>query len=74
MGHLTRPFDGVVESIGWAIFVENGSTVGVLPAVQQTIDWVRLPNRFPVRIRITGTPPVPLRIGQTASVSMARAR
>lgn len=38
--------------------------------VSQTIDWVRLPNRFPVRIHVTGTPPVPLRIGQTVSVAV----
>jgi multidrug resistance efflux pump len=42
----------------------------MLPAVRQTIDWVRLPNRFPVRIQITGKPPVPLRIGQTVSVAI----
>jgi multidrug resistance efflux pump len=38
--------------------------------VSQTIDWVRLPQRFPVRIQITGKPPIPLRIGQTVSVSI----
>ena len=47
----------------------DGSTVDLLPKVSQTIDWVRLPNRFPVRINVTGTPPIPLRIGQTVSVS-----
>lgn len=71
MGHATAPFEGRVESIGWGIFVSDGSTVELLPAVNQTIDWVRLPNRFPVRVRVEGTPPVPLRIGQTASVSIA---
>jgi len=70
MGHDGQPFDGVVESVAWGIFVPDGSTVQMLPNVSQTIDWVRLPNRFPVRVRVTGTPPVPLRIGQTASVSL----
>ena len=32
-------------------------------------DWVQLPQRFPVRVKITGKPPVPLRIGQTVSVA-----
>ena len=36
----------------------------------QTVDWVRLPQRFPVRIRITGKPPIPLRIGQTVTVAV----
>ena len=74
MGHLHQPFEGVVASTAWGIFVQDGSTAGdqLLPNVPQTIDWVRLPNRFPVRVDITGKPPVPLRIGQTASVSVVR--
>jgi RND family efflux transporter MFP subunit len=70
MGHDSQPFEGVVDSVAWGIFVPDGSTVQMLPNVSQTIDWVRLPNRFPVRIHVTGKPPVPLRIGQTASVSL----
>ncbi|MEO8205606.1 MAG: HlyD family secretion protein [Chthoniobacterales bacterium] len=70
MGHFWQPFDGIVKSIGWGIFINNGATEQLLPQVYQTIAWVRLPQRFPVRIHITGKPPVPLRIGQTASVSV----
>lgn len=70
MGHDNQPFDGEIVSVAWGIFLEDGSTVQLLPSVNQTIDWVRLPNRFPVRIKATGTPPVPLRIGQTTSVSV----
>jgi RND family efflux transporter MFP subunit len=69
IGRNNEPFDGVIESVAWGIFDSNGSTVELLPKVSQTIDWVRLPNRFPVRIKITGKPPIPLRIGQTVSVS-----
>jgi multidrug resistance efflux pump len=70
MGHDFEPFAGEVISVAWGIFLEDGATVKLLPAVSQTIDWVRLPNRFPVRIHVTGKPPVPLRIGQTASVAI----
>jgi multidrug resistance efflux pump len=70
MGHDFEPFEGEVVSVAWGIFLQDGSTVDLLPAVSQTIDWVRLPNRFPVRIQVTGTPPVPLRIGQTVSVAV----
>jgi multidrug resistance efflux pump len=70
MGHDFEPFEGKVVSVAWGIFLQDGSTVDLLPAVSQTIDWVRLPNRFPVRIQVTGTPPVPLRIGQTVSVAV----
>ena len=74
MGHSGQPFDGEVVSTAWGIFVQDGSTVGnqMLPDVQQTVDWVRLPNRFPVRVQVTGQPPVPLRIGQTASVAVVK--
>lgn len=70
MGHPHQPFEGVVESTGWAIFLADGATVQLIPQVNQTIDWVRLPQRFPVRIKITGKPPVPLRIGQTVSIAL----
>ena len=70
MGHDFEPFAGEVVSVAWGIFLKDGSTVDLLPVVSQTIDWVRLPNRFPVRIHVTGTPPIPLRIGQTASVAI----
>jgi len=74
MGHAGQPFDGEVVSTAWGIFVQDGSTVGnqMLPDVRQTVDWVRLPNRFPVRVHVTGQSPVPLRIGQTASVAVAK--
>lgn len=72
LGHDGQPFDGKVVSLAWGIYVADGSTSvdGLLPFVSQTIDWVRLPQRFPVRIQVTGQPPVPLRIGQTLSVSI----
>jgi multidrug resistance efflux pump len=73
MGYENRPFKGIVRSIGWGIYVQDGSgndTTALLPPVNQTIDWVRLPQRFPVRIHVLGDTPVPLRIGQTVSVGM----
>lgn len=73
MGHSMEPFEGEVVSIAWGIFLQDGSTVDLLPDVSQTIDWVRLPNRFPVRIQVTGKSPIPLRIGQTASVAVRKA-
>jgi RND family efflux transporter MFP subunit len=72
IGRENQPFEGEIESVAWGIFDPDGSTVDLLPRVSQTVDWVRLPNRFPVRIRVTGTPPVPLRIGQTVSIATTR--
>jgi multidrug resistance efflux pump len=74
MGYRDEPFSGTIESVAWGIFVQDGSggtSTGLLAAVNQTVDWVRLPQRFPVRIKIAGQPPVPLRIGQTVTVAVA---
>lgn len=73
MGYQDEPFAGTIESVAWGIFVQDGSggtSTGLLAAVNQTVDWVRLPQRFPVRVKITGKPPVPLRIGQTITVAV----
>ena len=73
MGYNQEPFEGIVQSVGWGVYVQDGAgsdSTGLLPLISQTVDWVRLPQRFPVRIHVSGTPPVPLRIGQTVSVSM----
>jgi RND family efflux transporter MFP subunit len=74
MGYQDQPFTGSIESVAWGVFVQDGSggtSTGLLAAVNQTVDWVRLPQRFPVRVKITGKPPVPLRIGQTITVAVA---
>jgi multidrug resistance efflux pump len=73
MGYENQSFQGVVRSVGWGIYVQDGSgsdNTALLPSVSQTIDWVRLPQRFAVRIQVLGSSPVPLRIGQTVSVAI----
>ena len=75
MGYENQPFEGVVRSLGWGVYVQDGSGstgTGLLPAINPTIDWVRLPQRFAVRIQVAGETPVPLRIGQTVSVAMTQ--
>jgi multidrug resistance efflux pump len=73
IGYENQPFQGVVRSVGWGIYIQDGSgssSTALLPSVDPTIDWVRLPQRFAVRIQVVGESPVPLRIGQTVSVAM----
>ena len=73
MGYHDEAFEGKVDSVAWGIFVQDGSggtSTGLLAAVNQTVDWVRLPQRFPVRVKIIGKPPIPLRIGQTVTVAV----
>jgi multidrug resistance efflux pump len=74
MGYPDQPFAGVVRSVGWGVYVQDGSgnaSTNLLPSISQTIDWVRLPQRFAVRIQVVGHPPVPLRMGQTVYVAMS---
>lgn len=70
MGHYSEPLEGRVESIGWGIYQEDGSEgENLLPYVRPTVDWVRLAQRFPVRVELVDAPEdIPLRIGMTASV------
>jgi len=66
-----RPFRGVVQGIGWANHPDDGATVGVLPEIRKTLNWVRLANRFPVRILLEDRDPErPFRMGTTAVVTI----
>jgi membrane fusion protein, multidrug efflux system len=66
-----RAFRGVVQGIGWANQPDDGATVGVLPVVRRTLNWVRLANRFPVRIVLEEQDPErPFRMGTTAVVTI----
>lgn len=70
-----RRFRGRVQGIGWALFQQNGASVGVLPSVEPTLNWVRLAQRFPVRIALEERDPAfPFRMGQTAVVTVRGAR
>ena len=66
-----KAFRGEVQGIGWGLFQQNGATVAGLPEVEETLNWVRLNQRFPVRIVLEHSDDAhPLRIGQTAIVTI----
>ena len=56
--------DGVVESIS----AGSGATFSVLPPENATGNWVKVTQRFPVRVKITSepNPDKPLRLGSSA--------
>ena len=66
MGHPDRKFNGIVESVGFGVFPEDGRVVGGLPDIDRTLNWVHLSSRFPVRIRVQDPDPLLFRIGSTA--------
>lgn len=71
MSYPGRAFRGEVQGIGWALWQRNGSTVGVLPDVEPSLNWVRLAQRFPVRIVLEAPDPAyPYRMGSTAVVTI----
>jgi multidrug resistance efflux pump len=70
MSYPDTPLEGSVDSIGWGIAQQNGSTgFELLPSVRPTFEWIRLAQRIPVAVRIEKVPGnIRLRAGTTASV------
>ena len=66
MGHPDRKFHGVVESIGYGVFPEDGTVQAGLPQIERTLNWVHLSTRFPVRVRVKDPDPNLFRLGATA--------
>ena len=70
MAYPDTPLEGYVDSIGWGIAQQDGSTgFELLPNISSTFEWIRLAQRVPVRIHLTKVPKeVKLRVGTTCSV------
>jgi membrane fusion protein, multidrug efflux system len=66
MGHPDRKFHGVIESIGYGVFPEDGAVQAGLPQIERTLNWVHLSSRFPVRVRVKDPDPTVFRLGATA--------
>lgn len=66
MGHPDRRFNGVVESVGFGVFPEDGKVSAGLPDIERTLNWVHLSTRFPVRVRVEDPDLNLFRIGATA--------
>jgi len=70
MSYPDKPLEGRVDSLGWGIAQNDGSTgFDLLPNISPTFEWIRLAQRVPVRIHLDKVPEdVQLRVGTTASV------
>jgi membrane fusion protein, multidrug efflux system len=67
MADPSRRFAGTVSSIGFGVLPQDGgSSSNGLPNVPRSINWVRVAQRFPVRIRVENPPPELFRIGASA--------
>jgi multidrug efflux system membrane fusion protein len=71
ISYRNHRFRGVVQGVGWALFQDNGATIEGLPRIAATLNWVRLSQRFPVRITLQDRDPKhPFRMGETAVVTI----
>jgi multidrug resistance efflux pump len=71
LSYPNRRFHGRVQGVGWALYQDNGASVEGLPQVEATLNWVRLSQRFPVRIILEDPDPAfPFRGGSTAVVTI----
>ncbi|HTA29400.1 MAG TPA: HlyD family efflux transporter periplasmic adaptor subunit, partial [Candidatus Cybelea sp.] len=64
-----KRFRGSVVGLAWAVVPEDGTSAIGLPSVPRNLDWVRLAQRFPVRIQVRN-PDDSFRVGASAVVTI----
>lgn len=73
MGDTGKRFRGQIDSIGYGVLPGDGGLVlEGLPRVQRTINWVRVAQRFPVKIRVDDADPELFRVGASAVAMLSR--
>jgi multidrug resistance efflux pump len=63
-------FSATVESVGWGVGEGQGVPSGELPIVRNPQQWVRLSQRFQVRLRADLAGDQPFRVGASAAVTI----
>lgn len=63
-----RAFRATVESIGVAVRSSDQAVLGGVPYLRRELDWVRVAQRFPVRLRVLDADPAVFRMGASAEV------
>ena len=67
----SRPIRGTVQGIGWGVLDADSITLPRnLPYVSRTLDWVRIAQRFPVRVKLEEPPEALARMGASATVQI----
>jgi multidrug efflux system membrane fusion protein len=66
-----KRFKGKVVGLAWAVVPEDGTSTMGLPNVPRNLDWVRLAQRFPLRVQVED-PDDSFRVGASAVVTITR--
>jgi membrane fusion protein, multidrug efflux system len=66
------PVKGVVDSLGGGVAPDEGATFLGLPHVPRSLNWVRIAQRFPVRILLNNPPEPLMRIGASVAIVIER--
>jgi membrane fusion protein, multidrug efflux system len=65
------PIKGVVQGIGWGVTSQEQINIPrSVPYVERSLNWVRVAQRFPVRIRLENPPPQLMRLGASAVIEV----
>jgi membrane fusion protein, multidrug efflux system len=66
-----RPIKGSVQGIGWGVVDQDRINLPrSVPYVERSLNWVRVAQRFPVRVRLEEPPPQLMRLGASAVVEI----
>jgi membrane fusion protein, multidrug efflux system len=67
----SQPVKGIVEGIGWGVLdQERINLPRSVPYVERSMNWVRVAQRFPVRIRLENPPEHLMKLGASAVVQI----
>ena len=67
----SRPIRGTVQGIGWGVLdADQVALPRSLPYVSRSLNWVRIAQRFPVRVRLEAVPDGLARLGASAVVQV----
>jgi multidrug efflux system membrane fusion protein len=65
------PIKGAVQGIGWGVTDQDRINIPrSVPYVERSLNWVRVAQRFPVRVRLENPPPELMRLGASAVIEV----
>ena len=66
------PIRGTVESVSGGVAPDEDESTGGLPRVPRSLEWVRIAQRFPVRVLLDDPPADLMKVGASADMVLER--